>query len=206
MPPNRPVSDPDGARQCGPLLWACLPHAHGVPAELAAWAWLGPRLAVDAAAPTRSVHGRPLLGGPGHRHDASWSHSGDVLLVALGTDVAVGADIERLRPRRRALEVARRFFTADEADWLEARPDTARDLAFTRLWCAKEAVLKAHGRGLAFGLHRLAFAEEGGSLRLVMADPALGDVAQWSLRECAPLAGYRAALAWRGLPRAILDG
>jgi 4'-phosphopantetheinyl transferase len=64
------------------------------------------------------------------------------------------------------------------------------------LWCAKEAVLKAHGRGLAFGLHRLAFAERDGALALVRADSALGDAADWQLREFVPHPGYRAALAW----------
>ena len=58
-------------------------------------------------------------------------------------------------------------------------------------------VLKAHGRGLAFGLDRLAFAERDGRLALVAADAGLGDVARWRLREFVPHAGYRAALAWR---------
>ena len=59
------------------------------------------------------------------------------------------------------------------------------------------ALLKAHGHGLAFGLHRLAFAECDGALALVDADPALGDPAQWQLREFVPAPGYRAALAWK---------
>ena len=120
-----------------------------------------------------------------------------------------------------ALEIARRHFTRAETDWLESqspgshphescppgtsaaaadRGDAAcapRDLAFLRLWCAKEAVLKAHGRGLAFGLDRLAFEERGGALVLVAADPALGDPAAWTLHEFVPHPGYRAALAWR---------
>ena len=80
-----------------------------------------------------------------------------------------------------------------------------RDHAFLRLWCAKEAVLKAHGHGVSFGLHRLRFGEEGhgyqhGNLRLVECDPELGEPAQWQLRELQPAPGYLGALAWRPRP------
>lgn len=153
--------------------------------------------APEALALARDVHGRPRLGGAQARSDVSWSHSGEHLLIALGEDVDVGADVERLRPRPRALELARRFFHPLEADQLAALPAAARELAFTRLWCAKEAVLKAHGRGLAFGLHRLRFEARGDMLALAECDPALGPLAAWNLREFAPAAGYRAALAWR---------
>src|SRR3546814_11324671 len=62
-----------------------------------------------------------------------------------------GADLELLRPRPRALALAERFFVRSETGALLALPAEAREAAFVRLWCAKEAVLKAHGRGLAFG-------------------------------------------------------
>ena len=64
-------------------------------------------------------------------------------------------------------------------------------------------MLKAHGKGLSFGLDKLVFEEEGGTLRLVACDPALGAPQEWSLHEWAPQAGYRAALAWRPLQRAL---
>src|SRR3546814_19079607 len=66
--------------------------------------------------------------------------------------------LELLRPRPRALALAERFFVRSETGALLALPAEAREAAFVRLWCAKEAVLKAHGRGLAFGLDRLEFA------------------------------------------------
>ena len=172
-----------------------------VPAERLAQAWLAHQLGVDGdgIALVRDVHGRPHLAADRARHDTSWSHSGGQLLVALGDGVAVGADLERLRPRARALELAQRFFAPGESAWLHAQPDAARDLAFVRLWCAKEAVLKAHGRGIAFGLHRFEVGERDGAMRLLAADPALGDVARWSLHEFEPAPGYRAALAWQPL-------
>lgn len=141
----------------------------------------------------RDAHGRPQL--RGIALDCNWSHSGGHLLVAAGNDLCVGVDLESLRPRANALALARRFFAAEEIEWLSAREDSEHQ--FLRLWCAKEAVLKAHGRGLAFGLHRLAFAEENGALFLQRCDAELGAARDWNLREFEPAPGTLAALAWR---------
>lgn len=182
--------------------WQWLPWQPGAPAEDAARTWLGPQLgcAPQAIGLSRDAHGRPRLASL-HGADVGWSHSGDGLLLATGRGVLLGIDLERERPRPRALELARRFFDISEAEWLEAQVDeAARAAAFVRLWCAKEAVLKAHGRGIAFGLHRLVFAERAGTLVLAQADPALGDARDWQLREFIPHPGYRAALAWKPVP------
>ena len=80
-----------------------------------------------------------------------------------------------------ALRIARRYFADDEVAALAALADVARDDAFLRLWCAKEAVLKAHGHGLAFGLHRLAFDATATAPRLLRCDPALGAASDWRL-------------------------
>jgi 4'-phosphopantetheinyl transferase len=172
------------------------------PAEPHARAWLAGQLGcAPVAVPLiRDALGRPRLGAQHRRFDVNWSHSGDGLLIALGEDLQVGIDVERMRPRPRALSLARRYFVPSEADWLAALPAGERETGFLRLWCAKEAVLKAHGRGLAFGLDRLLFAEHDGALELAGCDRLLGEPEQWSLREFVPAPGYRAAIAWRERP------
>jgi len=177
-------------------------HPRGTPAEPVIRHWLGAQLqcAPDAVALVRDVLGRPRLCAAQSGFDVNWSHSGDGLMVALGDGVSVGVDLERLRPRPRALDIARRFLASSEADWLASLSDEARGPAFIRLWCAKEAVLKAHGRGLAFGLDKLTFREVDSHLQLVDCDRALGVPGSWSLRELEPHPGYRAALAWRARP------
>lgn len=147
----------------------------------------------------RGEHGRPRLRAPREDLDVSWSHSGERLLLALAPGVRLGVDLERLRPRPRAMDLARRFYHPRETAWLEALPPARREAAFVRLWCAKEAVLKAHGQGISFGLHRLRFAEAF-PLRLVECDPRLGEPAAWRLCEWTPEPGYCAALAWRAEP------
>ena len=182
---------PDGLR----CTWR--EHHRGTPAEPLVRDWLAAELggAGSDLVLTRDAHGRPRLEGVHARYDVSWSHSGEGLLIALGAGVEVGVDLERVRPRARALELAQRFFHGAEAAWLAGLPDGVRDIAFIRLWCAKEAVLKAHGRGIAFGLDKFELAEDLGALAMSNGPVALGG--PWSLREWEPRPGYRAALAWR---------
>ena len=189
--------------QFGPVRVQALPHVPGQRGEPQVRDLLADWLGDPATTPplARDTWGRPRLLAPHADHDAGWSHSGEQLLLALGRDVVLGVDLERLRPRPRALELAARYFAAGEAERLRALEPERRELAFLRLWCAKEAVLKAHGRGLAFGLHRLEFGAEDGApdapLRLLGSDPELGDPAEWHLHEWTPRPGYLATLAWR---------
>lgn len=151
-------------------------------------------------------HGKPYLEQPIARRplEFNWSHSGDYALVALARDLAVGVDIERLGRPARMVEVAHRFFDPAEAHTLATLEPAARGAAFTGLWCAKEAVLKSAGEGLAFGLDRLAFAHADGALwHLDRIDPVLGEAAGWQLTGFAAAPDYRGAIAWRGAAREI---
>jgi 4'-phosphopantetheinyl transferase len=71
------------------------------------------------------------------------SHSGAYLLLALAL-VPVGVDIEQVRPERVRPALLQRVASSPERAWVGT--DARR---FFQLWCAKEAVLKALGLGLA---------------------------------------------------------
>lgn len=188
-----------GQLQLGPVRCAWMPYRQGLAAEPLVRDWLAGELGVPAGALEihRTEHGRPCLQPPHAGWDASWSHSGEGLLMALAPGLRVGIDLELQRPRPKALVLARRFFAPTEAAALAALPEDRRETAFVRLWCAKEAVLKAHGQGLSFGLHRLAFVPEGEDWRLDACDPALGTPADWTLRSFHPAPDYLATVAWR---------
>lgn len=188
-----------GQLQLGPVRCAWRPYGKGERAEPLARQWLAAELDTSPGALTiqRTAQGRPILGAPHADWDASWSHSGEGLLIALARDLRVGIDLELERPRPKAQVLANRFFAPSEAAALAALPADAREAAFVRLWCAKEAVLKAHGQGISFGLHRLVFAPAGDDWRLVDCDPALGVPADWTLRRFRPAPGYLASVAWR---------
>ncbi|MEO5813309.1 MAG: 4'-phosphopantetheinyl transferase superfamily protein [Rhodanobacter sp.] len=132
--------------------------------------------------------------------DFNWSHSRSHAAVVLARHVAPGIDLERLRERANALPLAQRFFHPEEVAALVACPAGERSAAFLELWTAKEAVLKATGRGIAFGLHRLQ----------VTCRPVLhlgwldgDDAAAWQLQRLQLDPGYVAALAWRGGARRV---
>lgn len=190
---------PAGELRVGPVQCAWRPFHPGTPAEPLVRGWLVGPLVEEAGhlALHRDAYGRPSLGTPHTGHDVSWSHSGAGLLMALGTGVRLGIDLEFRRPRPRALELAARFFAEDEARTLSRLPLDEVEPAFVRLWCAKEAVLKAHGKGLSFGLHRLRFVPSGEDWRLVECDVALGRPADWTLYAFDPAPDYRATIAWR---------
>ncbi|MCL1635055.1 4'-phosphopantetheinyl transferase superfamily protein [Luteimonas sp. SX5] len=196
------MSATDAGHAIGPIRWAWHPHPRTQPAEIAALHWLERRLGLarDTLPLVREARGRPRIQPPAGGYDASWSHSGEGLLVALGEGVEVGVDMEWRRARPRALELAQRYFAASETQWLASLPQAACEDVFLRLWCAKEAVLKADGYGLAFGLHRLAFVESDHGLTLGVCDPALGQPQDWHLHEFVPSLGYVAAIAWRSPP------
>ncbi len=154
---------------------------------------------------THGEHGRPLLAvGLDPTLGFNWSHSGGHALVAVGRHIAPGIDLECLRPRTRALAIAERYFSTDEAAALAALPEAERSAAFLEVWTAKEAVLKALGRGLAFGLDRLSIASAVDRLQLQRLEG--DDVGAWQLQRLAIDGSLVAALAWRGDARRIRLG
>ncbi len=141
----------------------------------------------------RDASGRPRL--PAGSGDIGWSHSGGRMLLAHAASGRIGVDIEMLARRVDALHIARRYFADTETAMLEALEAEPRHAAFLHLWCAKEAVLKAYGYGIAFGLARVAFDFTNDAVRMTHCDPALGDRAHWRLHALTPEPGYLAVLA-----------
>lgn len=72
------------------------------------------------------------------------SHSGHYVICGLGPR-PVGVDIQKMAEPN--LKLARRFFTAAEADWLLALPVEKQTRAFFNLWAIKEAYMKYTGKG-----------------------------------------------------------
>lgn len=173
-------------------------------------AWLRPLLAAHVGcAPQRlhlrrGAHGKPYLAEPA-AFEFNLSHSRGAALLGLSGRQAIGVDIETSRRERPVLELARRFFAASEADALSGIDAGGRQAAFLRLWSCKEAVVKADGRGIGFGLSRVAFALDanGMPVRLNVIDTSAGTIAQWQIVGLAPSLGHTGALAWRGAERPV---
>lgn len=86
------------------------------------------------------------------------SHAGDYA-AAVFSETAVGIDIERIGEAK--LDLARRFFTGEECEFLESL--TGRDTAdreFIRIWTRKESYIKAVGRGMSLPLDSFSVLEQ----------------------------------------------
>jgi phosphopantetheinyl transferase len=75
----------------------------------------------------------------------SLAHVEDILLMVLATDVDVGIDVEVIRHRRFARQIAARYF--------DYEPTTLHE--FYRAWTAREAFIKAIGSGIGSDLARI---------------------------------------------------
>jgi len=152
----------------------------------------------------RGEHGKPFA--PALRDlEFNLSHAGTDVLLAFARSQPLGIDLERIDRRLATAALARRFFAGEEAAALARVPADLQQSSFMQLWTQKEAVLKALGQGLGFGLHKLAFAvgDDGEIGDLDRIDEAAGSATDWRLRRLSPGPGLVAALAWRGADRPV---
>ncbi|MEU8433569.1 4'-phosphopantetheinyl transferase superfamily protein [Streptomyces sp. NPDC029216] len=128
-------------------------------------------------------HGRPAVAGGGVHF--SLSHSDGLAYFAFA-GVPVGVDVEGLPSAAAVADVLTSLHPAETAE-ITALPEEARRAALARVWCRKEACLKATGAGLA----------EGVAEPYVGSAPTPARVPGWTLGDLPAPAGYAAALAVR---------
>ncbi len=80
------------------------------------------------------------------------SHSGVMALIAISTNRALGIDIEQINTRHNLQGMAQRCFSNRELSSWNQLTEPHKTTQFYEYWCAKEAFLKATGRGLALGM------------------------------------------------------
>lgn len=151
------------------------------------------------------AHGRPELAGrfAGRLH-FNWSHSGERAVLAVARKLPrLGVDIEYLSQRHSYMRLAQHYFGADEYASLTAMPSAERAAGFVRLWTAKEAILKADGRGLAHGLDKVRFTIRDGSVQLQQLDGTGLDSAGWRFAHWRVSGTGFATLCWHGQTRVI---
>jgi 4'-phosphopantetheinyl transferase len=154
----------------------------------------------------RGEHGKPFVVGDDYPH-FNLSHGGECIALAFSRDHELGVDVENTSQDRRhaPLELARRYFAAGESQALASLEADAQNAAFMHLWTCKEAVLKAIGHGLSFGLDRLQFTLDSNgrpdSLQAIAEEAGVPE--QWQIHRFEPADGHAGSLAWRGPQRRI---
>ncbi len=101
---------------------------------------------------TYTARARPYLSGP-ETLVFNLSHSHGMALYAFAHDCEIGIDLERYDPELPAEDIARRFFTPEEAAFVLEGPPADRNERFSFLWSRKEAYTKARGEGLYLPLN-----------------------------------------------------
>ncbi|MCC7128862.1 MAG: hypothetical protein B6D39_01030 [Anaerolineae bacterium UTCFX2] len=76
------------------------------------------------------------------------SHSNGMALFGFAWSTRVGVDLERIQPDRGVLELAEKYLSINEREYLAQLAPGAQTGAFFRCWTRKEALLKAQGAGL----------------------------------------------------------
>ena len=141
-------------------------------------------------------HVRPAVPGDGsnERRALSFSltHTRGLVACAIGFNVRVGVDVERLDRDVAAAEVAARFFAPREVAALQQCDAASRTLRFVELWTLKEAYVKAIGLGLTQPLSALSFDLEDDAIAFT--SPS-SDRASWSFAVFAPSPSTRMAVA-----------
>jgi 4'-phosphopantetheinyl transferase len=127
------------------------------------------------------------------------SHSDGVTVFAFARHRQVGVDVERIRQDTNALELAERFFSPPEVQWLRSQPADQLIPSFFVCWTAKEAYIKAQGEGLSLPLSSFGVLPRPGGSELqlqVYADAE--ESRRWSMWRLDLGPDLRAALAVEG--------
>ncbi|MEM7144033.1 MAG: 4'-phosphopantetheinyl transferase superfamily protein [Verrucomicrobiota bacterium] len=142
------------------------------------------------------VHGKPYLHYPSELIHFNVSHTGDKAIIAFCPDGPVGVDIEELKRETWLNEIAETFCTGGELDAIRRLPTDDHPRELLRLWTAKEAFLKALGKGLQVALDEIELlpgALATGDFRWAT-DPGLSDFFQHHPLPFYERSGYCASL------------
>jgi 4'-phosphopantetheinyl transferase len=141
-----------------------------------------------------NAHGRPQIQNQAAIAcglDFNLAHSHGLIVVAVSAHRALGVDVEHTTHRRVSLEIAERYFAADEVAALAALPAAERPQRFFEYWTLKESYIKARGLGLAIPLDQFSFGFPHPHSVAIRIDPALADNgARWRFWQLRPAADY----------------
>jgi 4'-phosphopantetheinyl transferase len=133
-----------------------------------------------------SESGKPLL--PGQALAFNLAHSGELAILAVNLEHAIGVDIEYIQDKQ-VMAIAARYFSAAEQNYLAEQPESEKLNAFFAIWAKKEAVVKAIGTGIQQSLTSFTVPLSPSS------DTIMIEGQSWCIRPLAIAADYASALA-----------
>lgn len=146
--------------------------------------------------------GKPVLTPP--RLSFNLSHSADLALLAIARSVAVGVDLELVRPELDWSPLAGRYFSKHEQQALRDLPPEHQTEAFFAIWTRKEAWLKAIGSGFHLPLDSFDVSAPPAPAALLRHQGNPAAPRDWQLDAIPLNANYCATLAYPAPQRTIL--
>src|SRR5262249_33539026 len=147
-----------------------------------------------------NAHGKPEIAGPKGMLPLSFnlSHTRGLAVVAVTLSSEIGVDVENVQRREVGLELAERYFAAEEGVYLGRLAAAERKSAFFDYWTLKEAYLKARGLGLSLPLDAFNFSlAEGQSPQVSFSPPIVDGRTDWQFVQLVLPPCYKVAVAIR---------
>jgi 4'-phosphopantetheinyl transferase len=142
--------------------------------------------------------GKPELSGAYQLQNIKFNlaHSNKLAIYAFAPEGEIGVDLEYIRQVKDSMDVAKRFFSANEYLVLSSLPEEEQQQAFFRCWTRKEAFIKALGEGLSYPLDRFDVSlAPGEPASLLEIEGSVVEATKWLLQNVHPGDGYIGALA-----------
>tara|TARA_B100000427_G_scaffold168502_1_gene140042 strand:+ start:6132 stop:6872 length:741 start_codon:yes stop_codon:yes gene_type:complete len=76
------------------------------------------------------------------------SHSQNRGVIVISSHELIGIDLEYIKPRHQYQNIAKRYFSLIENNWLDSQPRSLQISSFYDIWTGKEAIAKNVGLGL----------------------------------------------------------
>lgn len=140
--------------------------------------------------------GKPSIAGFSEKLQFNLTYSNNLILIAITRVCAIGIDVEYIKLITDIENVARNFFSTEEAERLMALAEDDRVSAFYKIFVRKEAYLKAMGVGLSDTIRQIEVSflrNEPARIRSIHGDKRAGVC--WTLMELTPAFGFTGAVA-----------
>ncbi|MDJ0649274.1 MAG: 4'-phosphopantetheinyl transferase superfamily protein [Xenococcaceae cyanobacterium MO_188.B19] len=156
---------------------------------------------------TYNPQGKPELASSFNNIDLQFniSHSEDLALYSFNYQQQIGIDLEYLRENVDYASIAKRFFCDTEFQLISSCIAEKQQQRFYQLWTAKEAYLKAIGKGLGGGLETSEIKldqEDNIYLHSISNKPETAS--DWSLYNFIPETNFVATIALSGKEKTLV--
>ncbi|MEI8132724.1 MAG: 4'-phosphopantetheinyl transferase superfamily protein [Leptolinea sp.] len=143
---------------------------------------------------TTGQFGKPFLSNPVDTSiNFSLTHSSNLILFAIGKRKNIGIDVEKIEEKTDLVGISSLVFSSDERLAFSISTNPLRD--FYVLWTAKEAILKASGRGFSYPSNKFSVVLSKGLPSISNIPTELTGGCSCNLISFSPSTGYSAALA-----------